>query len=109
MLMVILGAYVRNFAIGWLAGGELVWRLKLGIAAAPAALFLVMLLRIPHSPRWLVEKGRHDEAHHAIAALNMGEPAALIESFRTVHAEQTEGRLRWARHRKPTLDRKTDG
>src|SRR3546814_20669749 len=33
----------------------------------------------------------------------MGEPAALIESFRTVHAEQTEGRLRWARHRKPIL------
>src|SRR3546814_3959142 len=33
----------------------------------------------------------------------MGEPAALIESFRTVHAEQTEGRPRWARHRKPIL------
>src|SRR3546814_15198661 len=33
----------------------------------------------------------------------MGEPAVLIESFRTVHAEQTEGRLRWARHRKPIL------
>src|SRR3546814_19068331 len=67
----ILVGYVSNLAIGKRAGGDLVWRLKLGIAAAPAALFLVMLLRIPHSPRWLVEKGRHDEAHHAIAALNM--------------------------------------
>ncbi|HVI99366.1 MAG TPA: sugar porter family MFS transporter [Sphingomonas sp.] len=97
----ILVAYVSNFAIGQLAEGDLVWRLKLGIAAAPAALFLVMLLRIPHSPRWLVGKGRHEEAHAAIAQLDMGEPATLIESFRSVHDEQTEGRLSWARHRKP--------
>src|SRR3546814_9484100 len=88
----ILVGYVSNFAIGQLAGGDLVWRLKLGIAAAPAALFLVMLLHIPHSPRWLVEKGRHDEAHPAIAALNLGQPAAMIESFRTVPADPPEGR-----------------
>ncbi|MCM8730597.1 sugar porter family MFS transporter [Hephaestia sp. GCM10023244] len=99
----ILVAYVSNFAIQQLVDGDLVWRLKLGIAAAPAALFLVMLLRIPHSPRWLVEKGRHDDAHRAIAALDMGDPATLIERFRTAHAGQTEGRLRWARHRKPIL------
>ncbi len=99
----ILVAYVSNFAIGLLAEGDLAWRLKLGIAAAPAALFLVMLLRIPHSPRWLVGKGRHEDAHGAITRLGMGEPAALIESFRAVHDEQTEGRLRWARHRKPIM------
>src|SRR3546814_17934637 len=74
--------------------------------------FVLMIRRPPRATRTdtlfpyttlFRSKGRHDEAHHAIAALNMGEPAALIESFRTVHAEQTEGRLRWARHRKPIL------
>src|SRR5688572_16167153 len=33
------------------------WRWQLGMAAAPAALFLVMLLGIPPSPRWLAVQG----------------------------------------------------
>ena len=40
----------------------------LGIAALPAALFFVLVLRIPESPRWLVKQHRRDEAARGAAA-----------------------------------------
>jgi MFS transporter, SP family, arabinose:H+ symporter len=58
----ILLAYFSNYLIGVMPFGNLEWRWKLGVAAFPAALFLLMLLGIPRSPRWLVKKGRVDEA-----------------------------------------------
>ncbi len=58
----ILIAYFSNYVIGTLSLGASEWRWKLGISAAPAALFFVLLFFIPRSPRWLVEKGRIDEA-----------------------------------------------
>jgi sugar porter (SP) family MFS transporter len=38
------------------------WRVAIGSAAAPAALMLAFLLRLPESPRWLVKSDRRDEA-----------------------------------------------
>jgi hypothetical protein len=38
------------------------WRVAIGAAAAPAALMLTFLLRLPESPRWLVKSDRRDEA-----------------------------------------------
>src|SRR6516165_6039111 len=62
----ILLAYFSNYLIGTLKLGDLEWRWKLGIAALPAAIFLVMLFGIPRSPRWLVKKGRVDEAREVL-------------------------------------------
>jgi sugar porter (SP) family MFS transporter len=58
----ILLAYLSNYVIGSMSLGALEWRWKLGVAAIPAAFFFVMLFGIPRSPRWLVKKGRTDEA-----------------------------------------------
>ena len=58
----ILLAYLSNYVIGTMSLGALEWRWKLGVAAIPAAFFFVMLFGIPRSPRWLVKKGRTDEA-----------------------------------------------
>ncbi|WP_051124765.1 sugar porter family MFS transporter [Sphingomonas sp. PAMC 26605] len=98
----ILVAYVSNFVIGAMASGDLVWRLKLSVAALPSALFLVMLLRIPPSPRWLVQRGEEGKARAAITALGMGDPDALVQAFRN-HHPATAARLSWAAHRKPIL------
>jgi MFS transporter, SP family, arabinose:H+ symporter len=58
----ILLAYFSNYVIGLQHFGATEWRWQLGVTALPAALFFVMLFTIPRSPRWLVKKGRVDEA-----------------------------------------------
>jgi sugar porter (SP) family MFS transporter len=58
----ILLAYFSNYVIGLQHFGATEWRWELGVTALPAALFFVMLFTIPRSPRWLVKKGRVDEA-----------------------------------------------
>jgi MFS transporter, SP family, arabinose:H+ symporter len=64
----ILMAYFCNYLIGTMNLGAPEWRWKLGIAAAPAMLFLAMLFTIPRSPRWLVKKARIDEARDVLRA-----------------------------------------
>jgi MFS transporter, SP family, arabinose:H+ symporter len=62
----ILAAYFSNYVIGTMSLGESEWRWKLGVSAAPAALFFVLLFYIPRSPRWLVKKGHIDEARRVL-------------------------------------------
>ncbi len=62
----ILLAYFSNYLMGILNLGAAEWRWKLGIAALPAAFFLVMLFGIPRSPRWLAKKQRIDEAREVL-------------------------------------------
>jgi sugar porter (SP) family MFS transporter len=62
----ILAAYLSNYLIGTMGFGDAEWRWKLGIAAVPATLFLVMLFAIPESPRWLAKRGRVEEAEDVL-------------------------------------------
>jgi sugar porter (SP) family MFS transporter len=38
------------------------WRVMLGVGTIPAVLYLLLLLIVPESPRWLVQRGRDEEA-----------------------------------------------
>ncbi len=62
----ILIAYASNYLIGLLGLGDATWRWKLGVAALPAFLFVLSLLRIPRSPRWLVKNGHIEEARQTL-------------------------------------------
>ncbi|MEK9664490.1 MAG: MFS transporter, partial [Candidatus Nanopelagicales bacterium] len=53
------------------------WRLMLGLAAVPALLLIPALLRLPETSRWLMLKGRVDEAR---ASLRRTDPEADIEA-----------------------------
>lgn len=99
----ILGAYVSNFLIAQAADGELEWRLKLGVAAVPALLFLALMLRVPQSPRWLYHRGRTAEAKTAIETLSMGDPDTLFTQFAQGAVAPGDAKLSWRQHRRPIL------
>jgi SP family xylose:H+ symportor-like MFS transporter len=68
-LAIVLGmllVYFVNWAIASRGDDEWIratgWRLMLASEAIPALLFLVLLLRVPDTPRWLAMKGRSDKA-----------------------------------------------
>jgi SP family sugar:H+ symporter-like MFS transporter len=63
-------AFLSNFLLAKAAGastqplwlGQEAWRWMFWMQAIPSAVFLLLLLTIPESPRYLVVKGRRDEA-----------------------------------------------
>ncbi|MGC2807856.1 MAG: sugar porter family MFS transporter [Candidatus Acidiferrales bacterium] len=62
----ILLAYLSNYIVGITHLGAVEWRWKLGIPAAPALLFFLLLFTIPRSPRWLVKKQKIPEAREVL-------------------------------------------
>jgi sugar porter (SP) family MFS transporter len=102
----ILLAYVSNAIIGEMGFGDAAWRWKFGVAAVPALVFMLLLLRIPNSPRWLVGKGRDDEARTSLERTGMAPATAQAEvaEFRRSLAEvEGDTSLSWARYKKPIL------
>lgn len=65
-LMIVTGqllAFMFNAIIGNMLGeNPHVWRYMLPIAAIPAVFLFFGMLRVPESPRWLVSKGKNNEA-----------------------------------------------
>jgi len=103
----ILVAYLSNAVVGSLvADPDAIWRWKLGITAAPAVLFLILLARIPDSPRWLILSGRRDDARRAMARIGLttAEASAEIASVEAALRQDQPGEtLSWRKHRKPIL------
>jgi len=86
----ILAAYFSNYIIAGLVGGpeSNAWRLMLGILGVPAALFFVLAMRIPESPRWLVKQHRRAEAESILGEMGNEQPAALVNDIaESLHEE----------------------
>jgi sugar porter (SP) family MFS transporter len=77
-------AFLSNYLITLAHLGESEWRWMFGVVAAPAVLFFVLLYFIPESPRWLVAKGRIEEARRIFASLgsDTGDADAEVETVR---------------------------
>ena len=96
----ILVAYLSNYLIGLAGFGMNEWRWQLGVAAAPAILFLIMLFGIPRSARWLVTQHRIPEARQVLEKLGSDNPQGeLDEIVASVHVED-------APHSEPLFQRK---
>ena len=93
-------AIVMNAIIGNVWGDEHagIWRVMFLLAAIPAVLLLVGMLRMPESPRWLVDKGRETEALEILSQLrpeDRAEPElADVVLARNAEAKRTTMDLR---------------
>jgi MFS transporter, SP family, major inositol transporter len=67
--------YILFATLGHVTG---IWRIMFGVCALPAIALFFGMLRMPESPRWLVEKGRYDEALAVLKTVR-AEDRALAE------------------------------
>lgn len=87
----ILLAYFSNYRIGQLGLGANDWRWMFGVAAVPAALFLILLFGIPRSPRWLATQNRVEEARSVLQLIGSSDPEGeLKEIVDSIHLERAQ-------------------
>lgn len=65
----ILVAFISNYLISTYIETNS-WRWMIGIEALPAFIYTLMVFTVPKSPRWLLIKGRNDEARQVIKLID---------------------------------------
>lgn len=66
-LTVVLGILITNLCNYFLAdSGDNAWRWMFGLGTVPAAVFLLGVIALPESPRWLIKAGRHADAEKVL-------------------------------------------
>jgi len=90
--------------VGVTLNGVVSWRFMIGVAAAPAIVLLLGMLRLPESPRWFVSQDRVGPARQVLRWLRPTHRDAedeLGEIRRLDDAEPDSGAGQWAQLRKP--------
>ena len=78
----ILIAFLSNYLLR--NTGEEPWRWMVGVEAIPAFLYILFVIGIPKSPRWLVSKGRMAEAKRILERINPGlDVSAKVHEIKT--------------------------
>ena len=110
-LMIVIGqfsAFVINAVIGNIWGEhDGVWRYMLAIAALPAVALFVGMLRMPESPRWLIQQGRDSDALAVLKQLRSPERAVaeIAEVHRLAALDTEEHSGGWRDLRTPWVRR----
>lgn len=87
-----LAAFVVNAIIGNVWGHiDGIWRVMFAICAIPAVCLFIGMLRMPESPRWLVEHNRRDEALAVLMTIRTEERARAELGAVEVVAEASTG------------------
>ncbi|MDH5381681.1 MAG: sugar porter family MFS transporter [Cyclobacteriaceae bacterium] len=72
----ILVAFFSNYLLSDI--GVNAWRWMLGVEAIPALIYTMMVIGVPESPRWLLVKGRRDEAIEKLKLINSDDDVGVI-------------------------------
>jgi MFS transporter, SP family, arabinose:H+ symporter len=100
----VLAAYFSNYMISRAGVGSAEWRWDFGVASGPALLFLLLLFGIPNSARWLIAKGRHEEAVVALQVMctenARRELQVIAESIKEDSLNSRETLFQW-KYRRP--------
>ena len=101
-LNIVLGisiAYFSNYYFQQtIADPDLKWRIMLGVEAVPAIIYLALLFTVPRSPRWLMQKGKDEEALIVLVKVH-GKAQSLIEYQeidRSLKEEVNKDKARWS-------------
>lgn len=98
----ILIAYASNFLLAEHFG--LGWRWMLGVETVPAAAFLLLVLRVPESPRWLILHGGNEAAaRKIIEAVNPGGAEQVVADIRRTQHEFVDDHLFRRAYQKPII------
>jgi MFS transporter, SP family, major inositol transporter len=83
-------AFVVNYILlATLGHVEGLWRIMFGVCALPAIALFFGMMRMPESPRWLVEKGRDEEALAVLKTVRSEDRAlAELRQVETVREEE---------------------
>ena len=71
-VFVVIGIFIAYICNYWFFGMDSNWKLMLGLPIAFAILYIVFLIGIPESPRWLVQCNRQDDAKSSIKTFCFG-------------------------------------
>lgn len=96
----ILLAYLSNYFLSVMTDGN--WRWMTGIMAVPSLLFLISLVFVPESPRWMVMRGFHDRALKTLSKVNdpLRAKEELASIRNSVEKEEDQGKFRDLFHKK---------
>ena len=67
-------SYWLDFGFSFLAPNPVAWRFPIAFQIVFALIILAVIPGLPESPRWLVLKGKEDQALHVLCALHDKEP-----------------------------------
>ncbi len=87
----ILVAFLSNYAFANMGLGDMAWRWMIGIEALPALIYTVMVCTVPMSPRWLMMKGRYNEAREVLQKIDpQRDISGLIEAGKEEASHNSE-------------------
>jgi len=96
----ILVAFASNYALS--TGFGLDWRWMLGVESAPALVYLLMVMRVPESPRWLLlHRGDETEAKRILAVADPDAVDRTVHEIRHAQHEFTDDALFRAAYVRP--------
>jgi sugar porter (SP) family MFS transporter len=81
----ILVAYLVDFALRNAASN---WRWMLGLGALPGVFLVLGMLLVPYSPRWLMQRGRRDEARAVLRRTRVGDYDEELDEIASVLSEE---------------------